>query len=552
MKKILIISLIVFIPNLVQAAFPSPFADYGYCQEWTMDAGLNGYTSQGANTYSIVSGSNQNPAGLKFTLISSAIIKSASGYAKYTTNAKSLSFGIYSDSAGERGSLLGATAASDMTNTSYVVETRGFNAPLILAAGDYWLEMSIASEGPGTGNGDIAYDTGGASNSSYTLDDLSVPTYGTSQFSMWVNFGGVATTSTSGVFLWATTTDTVFKTDTFGGHISTYNQASSTPNDFIFGSGTDCNTDAGSAINPVWDSYSSTTGEVVVGLVATDVSSTSAKNVLVYYGKASDTDHVGNATDNYLSGFWPLGTSTTYLANSVTFDKSSNTNTGSMIGNTRGGAIGVIGSAFRFDGSGDYVISNTAPITAYPITLSAWIQSNLDGPDGITQGALGIGRTSQSGQGFIFIGKATSNRAFIGSRPDIGAQKTASSTNTIGTGWNLVTGIADGATVDLYLNGVFQDSIGQTKAFPAVDELGIGARMDSAPDNFFEGRIDDPRMYNTKLHPMDILTMYNNTVDSDRFWDFGAEETPTAPVAAAVPRLILYTQMFINGLMTIQ
>jgi hypothetical protein len=64
-----------------------------------------------------------------------------------------------------------------------------------------------------------------------------------------------------------------------------------------------------------------------------------------------------------------------------------------------------------------------------------------------------------------------------------------------------------------------------------------GGGAAGAEDNL-EGQIDDIRIYNQALHTMDILTIYNNTVDSTTFWTFGDEETEAAGGGEAPARKV--------------
>lgn len=158
-----------------------------------------GYTTQGANTRNIANGSNQNNVGLLITLPTRGVVTSVSFYGKYTTTVKTALVFIYSGSAGSRGSQLFASSSSNLASTSYTLENRTL-APT-LSAGTYWLEVNIDSAGPGTGTGDLAYDTGGASNTSYILNDLGVPSYSTDQYSVFITYTPVVGVVGNGSFL---------------------------------------------------------------------------------------------------------------------------------------------------------------------------------------------------------------------------------------------------------------------------------------------------------------------------------------------------------------
>lgn len=350
---------------------------------------------------------------------------------------------------------------------------------------------------------------------------------------------GVATTSSLGFNLWATTTDANFKTTTFGGHISVYNTASSSPTDFIFGSGTDCNTDGGSAINPIWDSYSSTTGAVAPGMVYSGISSTSPKTVLAYYGYISDTAHDGTINDlNSVLAFL-FGTSTTKWNTNVTLDSSGNVRTGTMIklATSTAGKIGMVGQAFNFVGaSSQCVQTGNVPSNTWSVmSVSAWInQSSYTTDDAL---AFELSNNSNTSEGaFLDLNASGGPRIQVLLKGNSGYSYAYFAVPT--AGWHHYVAVYDRtrngasvAEVDLYIDGVFQPHVSDT----TVDNTGnwdtaypvnIGCR--GGASLFSTATIDNVQIYNRVLNAMDVKTIYNNTCCMTKFWTFGAEEIPTA------------------------
>lgn len=154
-----------------------------------------GYTSQGASEAVVASVSLENPVGVLGTLsVTAYTLDSMSFYARRTMADKSLSGQVYSGSAGSRGSSLYTTVSADITLLSMTWYTRNFSSPPSnVSANTYWLQANIAAEGGGTGSGFIAYDTGGASNTGYVLNDLGVPTYNTNQYSIYATYTQTST-----------------------------------------------------------------------------------------------------------------------------------------------------------------------------------------------------------------------------------------------------------------------------------------------------------------------------------------------------------------------
>jgi hypothetical protein len=363
------------------------------------------------------------------------------------------------------------------------------------------------------------------------------------------NSGGVATTSTAGFVLWATTTNAVFKTATWGGHMEVYNSASNTPSDFVFGSGTDCNTDAGSAIQPVWDSYSSTTGAIAVGFTAPDISSTTAKTVLAYYGYTSGTDQTGLFSGMGLQGFWPLGTSTTNWPLLRTWDTTSNHLNGTLTNfpGAQSTVPGMIGDALIF-ATNDYV--NLGAPAALDITgnitVSTWVKVTSFPTSGniatmIERGYSSISTTE--GYALRFnnpSGTVTLDFTTYSNIPPFQGDGITTFTVPFGTGeWHMVTATNSDTAWRMYVDGVLVASATDTGVYssPANSSLG-GAQINGTFERFLNGTMDDARIYNKALHAMDVLTIYNNTKSSTIFWTFGAEETPTV-TGGALPKFLI-------------
>ena len=72
--------------------------------------------------------------------------------------------------------------------------------------------------------------------------------------------------------------------------------------------------------------------------------------------------------------------------------------------------------------------------------------------------------------------------------------------------WNLVTGVYDGATMSLYVNGVLLQSITQTTSFVSQAPFLIGLDLGTA---YFQGGLDDVRVYRRALTSAQIQALYN-------------------------------------------
>ena len=151
-----------------------------------------GYTPQGGTAVQITGATQENPAGLLIILPEQGTINSASFYGRYTVNPKATTVQIYAGTAGAKGALLHTSATADLSSTSFALETRNFSSP-VLNAGTYWLQLNMTAEGPGSGLGEGARDTGGATNTGYQLNDVGGVVYDTNQYSIYVTYTPTAT-----------------------------------------------------------------------------------------------------------------------------------------------------------------------------------------------------------------------------------------------------------------------------------------------------------------------------------------------------------------------
>jgi len=153
------------------------------------------------------------------------------------------------------------------------------------------------------------------------------------------------------------------------------------------------------------------------------------------------------------------------------------------------------------------VINTTLKLTtstaAQPYTLNAWI---------LTRDTLGtvIGQSTGSTNNFLFQ-VATSGRLYWIKNNTVVASSTASVTNN---NWHMLTGVKGGSGVNqtqLYVDGVASGNAGTDSTVFENVNLQIGGAT-NAP--YFEGKIDDVRIYNRALPIKEIVRLYNIGVGS--------------------------------------
>ena len=176
------------------------------------------------------------------------------------------------------------------------------------------------------------------------------------------------------------------------------------------------------------------------------------------------------------------------------------------------GAIGKLNSSLNFDGVDDTVDVNNIN---YPSTwtdafsLSTWIfiPSSASWDNGYISNIVSRGSYTGS-HGLVKNNVNNQVRMFI--RGDNG------SISVIGTitrdKWYHLSGTWDGTTIKLYINGIFIGESGSVRTgSPGITPLYIGrARSFSgAGGSWFDGQIDDVRVYNYALTSEQIKTLYN-------------------------------------------
>lgn len=355
--------------------------------------------------------------------------------------------------------------------------------------------------------------------------------------------GGVATTTTLGYTLVATTTLADLKYSTFGGKIQkmdTLSSSTSSPLDLIFTSGTDCNTAGGSLLNFHIEKYASSTGDLIAWIKATDISSTTPKTVLMYYGKASATDQ-RNETGTYPTdyvGAYHFATSTGTTLN--VYDSTSNDNDGTITGATATTSQFSAGS--RFDG-----VTNKVTVTAgselnitASTTLEFWLRVNAAPAAGVFDSIVSKrdasgGPASYSaeinpntgGVNRMYLWWTQTGTTFVGYR--------STTPFTVGTleHWFIT---RNGTGVYMMKNGVDAVSVLHSAAGLFVGQSTTAA-VDFGDFTYTDASsaaidLEEVRISNIARHPMDGLTDYNNQVCSACFWTMGAEETQTAAGAS--------------------
>ena len=192
---------------------------------------------------------------------------------------------------------------------------------------------------------------------------------------------------------------------------------------------------------------------------------------------------------------------------------------------------GKYGQGLGFNGSNQYVLvpdENSLDITS-AITLAAWVKPGKTGTQNIIKKAIGTGapggyELSLSNGGIVFIrlngGTTTTTRL-----------DSSITYPTNGTTWMHIAATTNGTFIKVYINGTLDTSKTVTPFIINTNatNIGIGAEPAATPINFFQGVIDDARIYNRALTDPEIAALASTTPPGDT-------TAPAAPTGlAAVP-----------------
>src|SRR3989338_8040792 len=221
---------------------------------------------------------------------------------------------------------------------------------------------------------------------------------------------------------------------------------------------------------------------------------------------------------NGLVGYWTFDGATTTWSSAtagITGDLSGNFNTGTLtnMSQSTNPAIGKIGQGLKFDGSNDYVNagSGSSVNVTGAITACFWVKTSSSGMSGVmgNRGGSGNGgyvimlRGEEGGGvnyriGFTYFGVLdwySSNNAYIANNQ-----------------WQHLC-VVNPATgnIRFYANGAQHSTAASANSGTSSDQpLYVGAWNNSGtPANYFNGLIDDVRIYNRALSANEVKQLYN-------------------------------------------
>jgi hypothetical protein len=192
-------------------------------------------------------------------------------------------------------------------------------------------------------------------------------------------------------------------------------------------------------------------------------------------------------------------------ANTAVVD-SSDGNNGIAQQNTSAISItGRIDGALSFNGIDDYIqIADSDPLSpTQEITVCGWFYFN--------DASENVGLIWKHSYNYALWTQGDIVRFGVWNSLSEGSQATFS-TSLLGSGWNFIAGVFDGTNSALYLDGGQVGTLGASITGGIRDRAGdlyIGQRPDGAGQQYFDGKIDDVKIFDTALSQAEVGILYN-------------------------------------------
>ena len=356
---------------------------------------------------------------------------------------------------------------------------------------------------------------------------------------------GIATT-TAGLFpLIATSTISTLAATSSGGNVQLVATSSARftdqPIDIVFTDEATCSFNTSIAAIPhYFEKYASTTGAFTVHLGTSNISSTTAKTLAMYYGNAGATNlnspgqTYATTSPTKIVSAWDLsvpGFATTTMPDFT--DSTYNNNHGSSrMTNTADFVTAQVDGGLQLnnDQSQNVSAGTGATLDNPKTTVSFWAKVNTDADSNYWFREPAAGGTDSWNLKFA---AASDRLSFIRdwSTSD-GNWVSSNSSILVGKWYHIVLIYDEGSTSNVpifYINGVYGGlGVALNPSGTVVSDAGHNSVIGLQGQNA-DIIIDDVQVYSQLLTQADIQTIYNTTSKSDVFWTFGNEETQTPP-----------------------
>ena len=170
-------------------------------------------------------------------------------------------------------------------------------------------------------------------------------------------------------------------------------------------------------------------------------------------------------------------------------------------------SLGKFGQGIRLDGATKYVTLANSLVTSGARTISLWVKPTSFGSNKIVYNDLSTSNTAGEmqimidGSGYLHFFRRTGNSTDI----DTLVTDTTIPTNK----WTHVIAIYDGSLLKIYRNGILDATTSSSSTYTASAGANEKIGVNESNTGFFDGYLDDFRVYNRALSLAEILKLYN-------------------------------------------
>ena len=200
----------------------------------------------------------------------------------------------------------------------------------------------------------------------------------------------------------------------------------------------------------------------------------------------------------------------------------------------------VLGSGcYDFKGSNYICIGNKCKVTS-TITISAWAYKTDWSTDATSRRILSC---TEAGGWQLGFNDTAGYVSFPFYKAGVGYYRAEYSRSKISSGWHLITGVFDGRYGKLYIDGVLVNTVDTRSVgeigYNAQNGIFIGAESGAKETEpyfgYFDGKIDDVRIYATALSDEDIKELYQSKGSISKNGKLFINEIVETPICETAP-----------------
>lgn len=219
-----------------------------------------------------------------------------------------------------------------------------------------------------------------------------------------------------------------------------------------------------------------------------------------------------------LVGYWPFDGKDTNLGSNTAevLDRSGQGNNGNWMNHASTTASGVMGQAILLDGTNDFVdfgLPASLNLTGTAVTLAAWVNTKSLAGSAIQRIiSMPYIETDGSEKYALLINNSTDLVEFTLSLDTIGDSITAAYSSKYVNEWHHIAGVYENDVMRIYIDGVLvagpTNHVYSTPNITSATGNFLIGRYGPTFGQYFNGAIDDARVYNRALSQAEITQLY--------------------------------------------